>query len=822
MTQRSLKYIVPLILLLSVVLSLVLLNDGAKDTPITAEVIKVTDIREGYEVKETYTESVNGIIAMTLNLTEDTVVLPYQNGIVYPDFLPQDRMIVSLNGQWKKQRFDSDYHFSLEPRTEDWIAKAEAEAGNAHLMDFDMSGWDDKLLPSPENTLKPVESTEGVEPYENGVYYRRTFELDNTLETDMVFLKSLGISYICDVWINGHYVGYHEGGFTPFAFDISPYLTYDQANVILIRVDNPPWGKRLDTIPANRGTDFFNYTGIIQDIYLEATNRIMIPRVDLKTESLDGTVKGNIVLSNHDSLVQTVSVRQEAYIADKDKYADTPELAALIGEGAPVATAEYGAIELSSQTDIAIDVELTIENPLIWDVAEPNLYIIKTIVEDLDGNILDVLHSQFGIRTIETEGTKLLLNDENYFAQGIARHEEWPGYGRTATWDRIVTDLNQMKEMSVTLIRTGHYPNHVYTYMYLDRIGIPSMSEIPLWQLSTTHFERLEEKGLALQMFREMVYSQYNSPSVIMWSTQNECVGTEARRAYNQKLVDDLHNNYDDGRLITQSAAADQGGPADASMEPLDVNGWTMYFGVFHGSTPYNGTRNFLEQASKQWDKPIINTEYGVWSGADDADAVKQAQFYKWTYDAMMEYATISPSGYMKEDGILAGIDYWIMYNWYVNHNEWIDTFGIYHMDREKMKSVGKAIVEDYSRQYLSKDLHNIVPETFSTSIVKEPLAYQGAAASIVLFDPMDFSKYPYLTIELTISEKSPIGHIILEDSDGKQWHHYTDAITADSQTKICVPLYRSDDIDMTSIKHIQISFSKEKAIVVHRMDIQH
>src|SRR5690625_624043 len=127
-----------------------------------------------------------------------------------------------------------------------------------------------------------------------------------------------------------------------------------------------------------------------------------------------------------------------------------------------------------------------------------------------------------------------------------------------------------------------------------------------------------------------MIFSSYNRSSIIMWSMQNESKDVKLRKQYNENLVNEVRTLYDDGRLITQSAAADQPGYDDESMEPLDVLGWTMYFGIFHGSTPYEGTRDFIEKAHEKWpDKPILNTEYGLWSNADGSFLEKQVKLYE-------------------------------------------------------------------------------------------------------------------------------------------------------------------------------------------------
>ena len=171
------------------------------------------------------------------------------------------------------------------------------------------------------------------------------------------------------------------------------------------------------------------------------------------------------------------------------------------------------------------------------------------------------------------------------------------------------------------------------------------------------------------------------------------------RKAYNERLVQDVRTNYDDGRLITQSAAADQPGAHDASMEPLDVAAWTMYFGVFHGGTPYEGTRDFLEEAHRLWpDKPILNTEFGHWSQQDNSESDKQAGIYNDTMKALMERAAVTSEGEANPVGFVAGIDWWSMYNWYVNHSQWIQTMGLMHMDREQEKDVAELLRNDYGR----------------------------------------------------------------------------------------------------------------------------
>ncbi|NIK77160.1 beta-glucuronidase [Paenibacillus castaneae] len=646
------------------------------------------------------------MIQTTMELRKvNGVTVPFQNGIPVPSFDAQQRLKLDLKGVWKKERFAADHDFSLSQRNDEWFERVRMEAGGRIDAAFDDSTWAQRQLPFPENEIRGKEEPNSSETYEDGVWYRRSFTLGSEWLNKSVTLHALAISYVADVWVNGHWVGYHEGGFTPFALDLTPFVKIGELNTIALRIDNPPWGSRDDIIPATPGTDFFNYTGVIHDLYISGASICHVPRVNIVPLDIEGRVKFSVVLENRGSEAMEAIVRGHIFDADchSEAFLNSPLAADIKGnEALWVGDLSWTAALAPFETQV-FEASVQIQAPRLWAFWQPELYVAEFSVTMGDqAEAVDRFAAQFGIRTVTTEGTNLLLNGRPAFLAGVARHEEWPDTGRSATWNQIRDDLVQMRQsMFVNFVRTAHYPNHVYTTILTDRLGLATVSEIPLWQFRREHFEAQEQKRLSDQMWREMIFSQYNSPSILMWSTQNESIEVELRTVYNKRLVADLKNNYADGRLTTQSAAADQPGAHDASMEPLDVAGWTMYFGIFHGSTYYDGTKDFLQKAHELWpNKPIWNTEFGHWSSDQDTMASEQLKTYKETLQALMERAVISDDGKAEQraDGFLVGIDFWIMYDWYVNHNNWIDTFGIYHMDRKTMKPVGEALSHDYER----------------------------------------------------------------------------------------------------------------------------
>lgn len=753
-----------------------------------------------------WTASASGpYLQTTLSLRDiDGAQVPFQNGIPVPTFDPQDRTVVGLDGEWRKIRFDADHDLTMAPRGEAWLEKLREQ--EAAYIDGSTADWEARAIPLPENALTGEAAPNAAETYENGVWYARTFDIGKLDKGKAYTLKALGISYVADVWINGQWIGFHEGGFTPFAFDLSPFLR-DGENEIRIRVDNPPWGSRDETIPAVAGTDFFNYTGIVQELYVEKTDAAYISRADIVPLNAQGKVRLTAVLVNAGDRPFQGAFKGTFYEADRDSeaYLSSPLASGIIGPEAATDRSIDEPISLQPGETHVVTLETTIANAKPWAIGDPHLYVGKFLLassgeDEAQG---DTLTTQFGVRTVETAGTRIEVNGEPVFLAGIARHEEWPESGRTAAWERILSDLKQIQGQNANMVRTGHYPNHAYTYLLLDRLGLAAMSEIPLWQFETKHYEAQEERHFADQMWREMVFSQYNRPSVLLWSTQNESKEVKLRLAYNERLVQDLRDNYDDGRLITQSAAADQPGPEDPSMAPLDVAGWTMYFGVFHGGSPYEGTRIFLEKAHRAFpDKPILNTEFGHWTGDADAEAESQTHIYETTMQALLEKATRTSTGKPVAEGYVAGIDFWIMYDWYVNHNKWIDTFGLYRMDRTTGKPVAGQLPADYGRLIGANAGAEAEPKPLTTV----SLDSADSSVRLPLGDARDWSGYAWLRVDAA-DKQSKLGYkVTIEDAGGRRWIYDSYEVFPNTSFPVYVPLWQANDVDLANVASVTVS----------------
>ncbi len=637
----------------------------------------------------------------TLKLIDvNGIKIPYQNGMPLPTFEKQKRIIIDLSGQWKKRRFNASDNITLAKRDANGYNKLIAEADGRQLSNYNDSSWESKIIPSVEN--KTTSSTTPPELYADGVWYRKSFYVDDSLKNKFAKLIFYSVNYVADVWINDKYAGYHEGGFTPFAFDITEKIKYGEQNFISVRVDNPEWDTRKDIVPFTK-CDWFNYTGIIHDIYIEFSDPVSVVRTDIVSLDLEGNIQTTIVLINKNNYPDSVSTFIEVYEADVNEFNKKSEYASdIIGNRIQLDGKKNFSAEIPADSIVVLRTNIKVLNPKLWSPKEPNLYVMKISVMNKN-EIVDEYYTQFGIRKIETKGNKLILNNKIIFLPGVARHEDHPVYGRSLPKDIIYSDLVMIKSLNVKYLRTAHYPNHLYTYLIADRLGLAIMEEIPVWWFDNAEEWKIQnnQRHIHEQMFREMVFRDFNRPSIIMWSTSNECKEIENRLIFNNRIKDDLRNNYPDGRLLTQSSAANSPGYNDLTQFPLDIAGWTMYFGIFYGKAfdYYGGTVKFLLDAKNYYaQKPIIDTEFGYWSREDGTEEQIQLKVLEETFKAFKLFLPYDESGKLNESlGCLAATTWWTAFDWYQNRTGGWQTMGLYSMDRNTAKPVVNALKAIYT-----------------------------------------------------------------------------------------------------------------------------
>jgi beta-glucuronidase len=407
--------------------------------------------------------------------------------------------------------------------------------------------------------------------FEGTVWYKKSFDY-NPDKNKRLFLHFGAVNYLANVYLNGNLLGKHEGGFTPFQFEITNSVHYGE-NTIVVRVNN----QRLkDGIPG-LGFDWFNYGGITRDVNLVETDNSFISDyfIQLKKHSFN-EVQGWVKLNGAHSR-QNVEIKiPELKIVYKSKSDDTG----------------LAEVKFSSGFDL-------------WSPENPRLY--KIIIQCETDTIVD----NIGFRSIEAKGSKILLNGKPVFLKGINIHEENPFRAARAFSESDASILlTWAKELGCNMVRLAHYPHNEYMIRFAEKMGIMVWDEIPVYQQVEFSTPGVSDK-MDLMM-REMVNRDKNRCGVIVWSLSNETSPSPSRDRALVNLSDKCRQ-LDSTRLIT-SVINDQHynnnaiNVWDTLYRHFDIISLNEYLGWY---VPWQGRPEDVKWNFVCKDKPIVISEFG-------------------------------------------------------------------------------------------------------------------------------------------------------------------------------------------------------------------
>jgi hypothetical protein len=193
------------------------------------------------------------------------------------------------------------------------------------------------------------------------------------------------------------------------------------------------------------------------------------------------------------------------------------------------------------------------------------------------------------------------------------------------TVDDLTAQLANAREVNADLIRAGHTPANPLLLMLADRLGFAVWEEIPLYHYTPLTYAIAMDRGIPQQMLREMALRDMNRPSVVFHGLSNESTG-EGERQDALATLHEIDREIDGTRLTGQAAYAST--PDDETHAPLDVAGFTFYYGVFYGPDAAAGTARALVTAHRAHpDKPVLALEFGRWADGAGGVAAQQAVF---------------------------------------------------------------------------------------------------------------------------------------------------------------------------------------------------
>lgn len=602
-------------------------------------------------------------------------------------------------------------------------------------------------------------------------WYKKDIRVNSNWNGDRIFLIIGASDWETHVWLDGVLLGSHQGGYVPFEFEITDYITYGIDQNLVIRVDD----KRRDhTLYGKQG--YGNARGIWQTVYLEKRGKNYIKDIHV-TPDID---------SNR--------VTVTAYRDSSSLENETADIFINTNNGDLLSKLEFLKGEEKSSAIISIP------NQKLWTLDDPYLYGISIKYNN------DILESYFGMRKISvmnlpgTDIPYIALNNKPIYLQMALDQSYHPNGYYTFPSDKfIIEEIKRSKSIGLNGIRT-HIKVEVPRKLYwADRLGLLVMEDLPnswgepkeLMQAESTY------------TLREMIRRDYNHPSIFSWVLMNETWGlftdTEHGKKYlpeTQKWVESLYHyakSLDNSRLIEDNSIC-----CGRGHTVTDINSWHVYLPGYEwdeyltnlSDSTFQGSSFNYENSYVQGTEPNFNSECGnVWGYNGSTGDVD----WSWDYHRMINSFRTHPK-----------VGGWL----YTEHHDVINEWnGYWRFDRSN-KYPG---FEDIVPGMTLNDLHSPIYISTGQNICYTQNA--GEKISIPLFlSAMTDTEYPNgLELYYEVSHINNLGQKDRKYDSGKRAVGYKPWLQTDiSPLEIQLP-------STNGISEIDLLLKDKSGQIVHR-----
>ena len=417
---------------------------------------------------------------------------------------------MSLNGQWKFN----------------WVRHADARPADFWKPGYNDRAWDTMPVPGVwelNGYGDPLYVNVGYpwrEQYQNNPpqvpteenhvgSYRRTITVPASWKGKDIIAHFGSVTSNIYLWVNGKYVGYSEDSKLEAEFDLTRYLKPGQENLIAFQVFRWCDGTYLED------QDFFRYSGVGRDCYLYAREKRRIEDIRV-TPDLDAEYKDG-------ALTVDVQLKGNAIATLKLKDAQGKEVASATTRGETVT--------------------MQVSNPHKWTAETPYLYTLYAQIGELAPK--EIIPVKVGFRKIELKDAQVLVNGQPVLFKGANRHEMDPDGGYVVSRQRMLQDVQIMKDLNINAVRTCHYPDDPYWYALCDEYGLYVVAEANIESHGMgygdeTLAKRDDYRQAHLERNQRNVQRNFNHPAIIFWSLGNEAgYGSNFEAAYDWVKAED-------------------------------------------------------------------------------------------------------------------------------------------------------------------------------------------------------------------------------------------------------------------------------------------
>ncbi len=412
----------------------------------------------------------------------------------------------SQNKQTRTSSFDADWQFMKDSTVE--AQKPEFNDKSWRKLDLPHD-WSIEDLPSQDqDKVRGPFSKASVGGTATGYtvggtgWYRKTFKISSVEKNKNISIHFDGVYMESDVWLNGHHLGYHPNGYTPFDYDLTKYiLPSGQDNIIAVRVKN-----------IGRNSRWYTGSGIYRHVWLSVTDAVHFAPMGVSITTpqvLSGQAKTQIITKINSPAGKDVPIILETI---------------LTAPNGKIVSRNQKKVNILSSGQIVNTQLLTVANPKRWSPEFPFLYKAKLVL--ISGkNRLDSITTQFGIRSISFDAKSgFVLNGNRVMLKGGCVHHDNGPLGAAAIDRAEERKVELLKANGFNAVRTSHNPPSTAFLDACDRLGMLVIDEaFDMWQKPKNpqdyhlFFDEYWQKDLEAMIVRDR-----NHPSVILWSIGNE------------------------------------------------------------------------------------------------------------------------------------------------------------------------------------------------------------------------------------------------------------------------------------------------------------
>ncbi|MDP5130753.1 MAG: hypothetical protein NWQ54_07700 [Paraglaciecola sp.] len=329
-----------------------------------------------------------------------------------------------------------------------------------------------------------------IENRKSGVAdYRHQFDFEPQ-EKKRYFIVFQGSMTDTTVVLNNKKIGFHQGGYTEFKFEVTGALR-GGLNTLDVNVNSSSTDESI--VRAERYADYWMFSGIFRPVFIEEVADEFVERV-----AIDAQMTGDFTMDVYTNGVNKAdSVSAQIYDSKQNKVGNA-----------------FNALIASDKGKQKVQLKAKFTGIDLWSHEFPNLYSVKVELKS-DDSILHSYDEKFGFRSFEVrDHDGFYLNGKRILLKGANAHSFNPETGRALSKADIEKSIKLMKELNFNFVRPSHYPPDSYFFELTDEYGLLALNELPGWVKPLS-------KDIGPKIVRELIVRDVNHPSIIMWSNGN-------------------------------------------------------------------------------------------------------------------------------------------------------------------------------------------------------------------------------------------------------------------------------------------------------------